>query len=415
MSAVNVSVTKFLMTLVILIDFMGMAMVVVLFPNLFLDSNSGLFSSDWSYSNRLILLGFSLAIYPVGQFFGSSIFGKLSDHYGRKNILTWTIVGTLTGFLLSFFSVYIGSFYLLFTSRLLTGFCAGNVAIAQASLVDISTEETKAKNLSLGQMAMGAAYVFGPSIAGILADSHVVSWFNPSIPFLFFCVLLFVELIVLLLFYRDTLGSAKLAKINLSEGIRQIYIAFVSPKLSSFFAVWFAFVCGWWLFESFMPSFLYQKFNFNTSQIGYLLSFNGLLYAAIQYLIIQRISHKIKPENIFLYVTLFSGSAIVSVAFAGSLLGLYMTMIAFILFSAFALSALVTSISNMSDKEDQGQIMGMMSSIQALGTVLVMIVGGYIQAIDIHITIIGGGLLVILSWLLFFRLRGYFRYENITN
>lgn len=403
MNAVNVKVTKLLMILVILVDYMGMAMVVVLFPHLFLDLDSGIFTADWSYSNRLFLLGISLAIYPVGQFFGSSIFGKLSDYYGRKKSLTWTIAGTFLGFLLSFFSVYISSFYLLFISRLLTGFCAGNVAIAQASLVDISTEESKAKNLSLGQMAMGMAYVFGPSVAGILADPEIVSWFGPSIPFLFICGVLGIELIMLSLLYKETFLKTVVIKISFSEGLQQIYNAFVSPRLSRIFFVWFSFVCGWWLFESFMPSFIYEKFDFNTSQIGYLLSFNGLLFAAFQYLIVQRIFNKVKPENIFIYITLFSGLAIISVAFVSTVFELYMAMIAFILFSALALSALITSISSMSNNEQQGQIMGMVSSIQALGTVLVMVVGGYLHAIDIHITIVGGGLLVMLSWFLFFR------------
>jgi len=55
----------------------------------------------------------------------------------------------------------------------------------------------------------------------------------------------------------------------------------------------------------------------------------------------------------------------------------------------------------MATKEDQGQVMGMVGSVQALATVIVMALGGYIHALNINITIIGGGMLMTLSSLLF--------------
>ena len=83
--------------LVILIDFMGVATVVTLFPNLLLGAHS-IFPFTWSASNKLTAMGAMLAIYPLGQFFGASIFGKLSDYYGRKKIMLLTLFCTCLGF-----------------------------------------------------------------------------------------------------------------------------------------------------------------------------------------------------------------------------------------------------------------------------------------------------------------------------
>lgn len=397
----NKQFIKFFMTMVVLIDFMGVAIVVVLFPHIFLDSNTTIFSSTWSQPDRLLALGLCLATYPLGQFFGSSLFGALSDSYGRKLILGWTILGTFIGYVLSATSIHMASFGLLFASRLFTGLCAGNVAVAQASLVDISTEQTKAKNLSLAQMAMGSAYVIGPVIGAILSDSSVINWFGPSVPFWFFAGLLIVEFSLLVIFYQDTQLQHMKVKINLLNGIQQFYNALTGRQLRGAFYVWFLFVSGWWLFESFMPVFLYEKFNISTSSIGYLLGFNGALYAAFQYVVVQRIADKINPERMFVYSAPIAGLAIISIAYAANTVQLYMSMIVFVLSMGFCIPGLISSISNMGRKEDQGQIMGMVGSVQALATVIVMAVGGYIHSLNINITIIGGGMLMSLSSLLF--------------
>jgi MFS family permease len=295
----------------------------------------------------------------------------------------------------------IASFYLLFISRLFTGLCAGNVAVAQASLVDISDENTKAKNLSLSQMAMGSAYVIGPVIGAILADSNLVNWFGPSVPFWFFAGILAIEFTLLIIFYQDTRLKHLKVTINFLEGFQQIYNALTDKKLSNAFCVWFLFVSGWWLFESFMPAFLYEKFNFNTTNIGYLLGFNGALYATFQYLVIQRIAHKISPVKMVIYSAPVTGLAIISMAYAASSFQLYSAMIVFVLAMGFCIPGLITSISNMAKKEDQGQVMGMIGSVQAMATVIVMSLGGYIHSLNINITIIAGGVLIILSSIIF--------------
>src|SRR5690349_19475076 len=128
--SIRKKLTLAFLTLVILIDFMGMATVVVLFPKLLL-SSSGIFPTQWSNEMRLSMMGVLLAIYPLGQVIGASALGKFSDYHGRKKILLITLFGTLIGFSLSGFAILVKSALTLFVSRLISGLCAGNVAIAQ--------------------------------------------------------------------------------------------------------------------------------------------------------------------------------------------------------------------------------------------------------------------------------------------
>ncbi|NBV71650.1 MAG: hypothetical protein EBR60_06320, partial [Burkholderiaceae bacterium] len=59
-------------------------------------------------------------------------------------------------------------------------------------------EKDKASNISLIQLSLGLAWVFGAPIGSFLSNSHVVSWFNNSTPFfaLFFALLILLFFIV---------------------------------------------------------------------------------------------------------------------------------------------------------------------------------------------------------------------------
>lgn len=402
------------LTLTILIDFMGMAIVVVLFPKLLLGSDI-IFSNHWSLDERYIPMGLLMAIYPLGQIVGASTLAKLSDFYGRRKLLLMTLFGTLIGFLLSGVAILIGSVTLLFISRLLAGLCAGNVAIAQAGMIDISTEETKAKNISWSQLAMGSGYIIGPMLGGILSNSEILPWFSMSTPFWVISFILAALIILTMATFKETNLYPKKEKINLLKSFSQIYIGLTSRNLRGAFGVWLLFVSGWWLFESFMPAYLMTAFNYNTTQIGTVLSFNGILYASFQYIVVQRLASNFKPENMFKLSIIFAALSIMSLSIISTTLELYLVMSMFVMAMGFAIPGIITFISNQAGKNEQGEVMGIVNSIQAVSTVLVMIVAGYLNAININISVIISGILMILSCLCFFHLLVKRKIQVATN
>ena len=80
--------------IVIFIGFVGYSLTITILTPLILEEGEALLRSLPFSSDPTIILGFVLAIYPVGQFFGAPIMGALSDRFGRRPILLISLVIT---------------------------------------------------------------------------------------------------------------------------------------------------------------------------------------------------------------------------------------------------------------------------------------------------------------------------------
>ncbi len=110
---------------------MGTAMPYAIFAPLFIN-DGGIFSQTVNSSVTLnFTLGVTLAAYPLGQFIGAPIIGRLSDIKGRKKILVSTLFYAATGYFLSAIAIYNDNIYILIVSRFITGLFEANFAVAK--------------------------------------------------------------------------------------------------------------------------------------------------------------------------------------------------------------------------------------------------------------------------------------------
>jgi DHA1 family tetracycline resistance protein-like MFS transporter len=385
---------------VVVADYVGLGISVTVFPSLLLKSG---WLKDVSPSGALVTLGLLLGTYPLGQFFGATLFGKLSDFMGRRPVLLTTLIGNVLGFIAAAVSIHNGSLLGLFLGRGIAGIFAGNVAVAQAGMMDISNEKSKSGNLALLNGALGASWIIGPPLGGILANANLVSWFNFTTPFIFEALFLTVITVLTALFFTETL-ELKSSVRNIpspTEGLRPIAEGLTNPEMRIPFAIWAVFVAGWWLFESYLPTFLLQAYNFSPEQIGTFLGFMGTTFTVTSLLIVKPLAKTIEPRNMVKWFLGLSGCAVLGLAAASQAWQLYLCIFLFVSSMGFALPGLVTTISNYGPLSRQGETMGSISSVQALMTVTVMMIGGSLFSIHQDITVIGGGVMLILSWIFF--------------
>jgi DHA1 family tetracycline resistance protein-like MFS transporter len=118
------------------------------------------------------LLTFS---YAIMQFLFAPVLGNLSDKYGRRPVLLFSLLGFGLDYILLAFAPSIGW---LFVGRIIAGITGASMTTASAYIADISTPETRAQNFGMIGAAFGLGFIVGPMIGGLLGEM------GPRIPFL---------------------------------------------------------------------------------------------------------------------------------------------------------------------------------------------------------------------------------------
>lgn len=152
---------------IVLVDLMGLSIIIPLLP---------LYAAR--FGAEPIVIGILQAAYPLMQFVGAPILGRLSDRFGRKPVLIASQFGTLFGFILLGFA---NTLFLLFVSRIIDGLSGANISTAQAAIADSTNEKTRTQGLGLVGAAFGVGFVLGPILAFIVLAStgqnyQAVAW-----------------------------------------------------------------------------------------------------------------------------------------------------------------------------------------------------------------------------------------------
>ena len=116
-------------------------------------------------SQASIYGGYLLFAYAIMQFLCAPILGNLSDRFGRRPILLFSLFGFGLDYLLTGFAP---SIEWLFVGRLVAGITGASFSTASAYIADVSTPEKKAQNFGMIGVAFGVGFIIGPALGGFL-------------------------------------------------------------------------------------------------------------------------------------------------------------------------------------------------------------------------------------------------------
>lgn len=111
--------------------------------------------------------GYLMAVYALLQFFMAPVFGNLSDRFGRRPLLLFSLFAFGVDFLLTGLAK---SMAWLFTGRAFAGVFGASYAAAGAYIGDISNDDNRAKNFGFIGAAWGSGFTLGPAIGGFMGQ-----------------------------------------------------------------------------------------------------------------------------------------------------------------------------------------------------------------------------------------------------
>ncbi len=375
--------------LTVFIDLVGFSILIPIFPLLINNTPFRVTPADWSARDGLIMLGFLQAVYPLCTFFAAPILGQLSDRFGRRPVLAFSIAGTAIGYAIFALGISSASIPMLFLGRAIDGFTGGNIAVAQAAVGDVSTDKNRAKNFGLIGAAFGLGFIIGPYLGGRLSAPHrsfyhlftTPGWFSATTPFWFAAGLCVVNCVMVITRFPETIHHKDHDKrIQLGTSMRNVVSGFTSARLRVPLAASFLFNAGFTFFTTFFGVYLARRFGFTQASTGDYFALVGLAIAVTQVVLVPRVAPRLADYQVLWFA--FFGLALTMSGYflATSTWQMYAIIPVFTVFNGLAMANQSTLISRSAEPGRQGEAMGISSSVMNLAQVPASILVGYVTA-----------------------------------
>lgn len=340
----------------ILIDVIGIGIIIPVIPKLIEELTGSGLSEASKYG------GWLMFAYAVMQFIFSPIIGGLSDRYGRRPLLLFSLLGLGIDYI---FMAFAPTIFWLFIGRIIAGIAGASFTTATAYIADISEPEKRAQNFGLVGAAFGLGFIIGPVFGGISAQ-----W-GSKVPFIAAAVLTLINVVYGYFVLPESLLKENRRKFEWSREnpigslmhLRKYPV--VSGLVSCFTLIYIAAhaVQSNWSYYTML------KFQWNEAWVGYSLGFVGLLVGIVQGGLIRIIIPKIGQNNsVYLGLSLYSiGLLLFGVATTSWM------MFAFLIpysLGGICGPALQGIISSAVPPTEQGELQGALTSLMSVTSII---------------------------------------------
>lgn len=340
----------------LLIDVTGLGIIIPVFPKLIEQLIKGNLSEAASYGGWLT---FS---YALMQFIFSPILGGLSDRFGRRPVLLFSLFGFGIDYVLQGFAPTIGW---LFVGRLLAGVTGASFTTANAYIADISTPEKRAQNFGLVGAAFGVGFILGPAMGGYLGQ------YGPRVPFFVAAGLTMINFIYGFFILPESLAPENRRPFDwrranpvgsLKNLGRYPVILGLVASLVLIYIAGFA-VQGTWTFYTM------EKFKWDEKTVGWSLATIGLAFAIVQGGLSRIIIPRLGQQRSVYVGLLFSALGFALFAFASQ------SWMMFAFMGIYALGGIAGPsvqgiISGQVPANEQGEVQGALTSLTSSTSII---------------------------------------------
>ena len=340
----------------LLIDVTGLGIIIPVLPTLIAELIEGNLSDAASYGGWLTFA------YAIMQFVCAPILGNLSDRYGRRPVLLFSLFGFGIDYL---FLAFAPSIWWLFLGRLIAGVTGASFTTASAYIADISTPEKRAQNFGLIGAAFGLGFILGPVLGGVLGQ------FGSRIPFFAAAGLSLLNTVYGYFVLPESLPADKRRPFDIKRA-NPLGSLLQLKKYPAMGGLIFTLILMYTANNGLQSTWAYygmEKFSWNEAWVGYSLGFVGLMIGVVQVGIIRWAIPKFGQEK-SLYIGLaFYSLGLLLFAFASTGWMMFAFIIPYSL-GGIAGPALQSIISGFAPANEQGEIQGALTSLMSATSII---------------------------------------------
>lgn len=302
-------------------------------------------------------IGWLMTGYSLMQFVLTPVWGRLSDHFGRRPLLLLSIAMTS----LAFVGYAVApTFGWLVASRVFAGAATANIAIAQAYIADVTPPEGRAKGMGLIGAAFGLGFVLGPAMGGLLSN---VSLSAPG-----YAAALLAGLNGIAAWFVLPEPAER------KQGTRRAHLpALVDelrrPGIRRIVLIYLLSVFAFSAMEATFALVAAHRYDLDERHVSYVFAFIGVVVVVVQGGLIGPLTRRYGEKSLLVAGLVLQAAGLAAIPYAAGTAGLLLACVPLAVGNGFASPALSALLSRSARAEDQGGTLGIGQSAAALGRI----------------------------------------------
>ena len=343
----------------VLIDIIGFGIIIPVLPQLLQQLMHVTDRTDISAISKPAI--FLTLIYGLMQFIFAPILGSLSDRYGRRPVLLFSLLGFGLDYIFLAFAPSIGW---LFLGRMISGITGASITTASAYMADISNEKNRAQNFGMIGAAFGLGFIIGPMLGGLLGE------LGTRIPFLVAAGLALVNALYGYFVLPESLDMEHRRSIDFKKA-NPISSLLKFKKYPAVLGLIFSLLLIYISAHAVQSNWSFaniNKFGWTPKMIGISLAVVGVLVSLVQGLLIRVVNPRLGNEkSVYIGIALYAlGLTLFAFATQGWMMFLFLVPYCLGGISGPALQALISAHV---PKNEQGELQGSLTGLQSLTTI----------------------------------------------
>ena len=351
---------------VVFIDVLGIGIALPVIPMLV-----GLYTP--SRELQAYWYGLLVVAYGVMQFFCAPLLGALSDRFGRRPILLWSLLGLGIHFLLLGLAP---SLALMLLARIIGGTAGASFSVASAYASDVTPPERRAKSFGMIGAAFGLGFIVGPMIGGLLGSVDL------HLPFFAAGALSLINAVYGYLGVPESLPRGRRAPFALARAnpFAALLALARHREIGRLVAVFALIVLAQLILQTTWVLYTHFRFGWGPRENGFALFCVGLVAAIVQGGLLSALLRRFGDVRLVLMGLTTGTCAYLLYGLAQHGWMMYAIIIGnFVSFAAGP--ALQGMVSNAVDPTEQGVTMGALNSINSIMFVVAPLIGAPLLAL----------------------------------